>query len=228
MNTFLITGASSGIGAALARKLAARGASLALAGRSLPKLEALGLSATLLPGDLTAPGAAETTVASAIEALGSLDCVVHAAGVGLLRPASETSDADFTRVMNVNARTTFLVAQAAASRMAATKRGLFLTIPGILGRAPMKNAAAYCASKYAVTGMIKCFAQEYARQGVRFGLFHLGGVDTPFWDNLGTPFQRDKMIPCETAADLILQAVNAPPHLVLSEVVLQPETHQLV
>ena len=92
----------------------------------------------------------------------------------------------------------------------------------------MKNAAAYCASKYAVAGMVKCFAQEYARSGVRFGLFHFGGVNTPFWDALSVNFQRDKMIPVETAAALVLQAIDAPDHLVLSEVVLQPESHQLI
>lgn len=229
MNKILITGASSGIGAALAVKLAARGSALALAGRSQEKLEALGIEgATLLSGDLTSAGVAETTVNSANEALGGLDVVVHSAGIGLIKSSLETTDAEFTKVLNVNTRATFLVAQASAKLMAAQKQGLFITIPGILGKAPMKNAAAYCASKYAVTGLIKCFAQEFARSGVRFSLFHLGGVDSPFWDDLGTSFQRDKMIPVETAADLVLQAIDAAPGLVLSEVVMQPESHQLV
>ena len=229
MNNVLITGASSGIGAALAKKLAARGAKLALAGRSLTKLQALGITnAILLPGDLTAPGIADSTVQQAIAHLGSLDATIHCAGIGLIKPLQETSDADFTRVMNVNTRATFLVAKSAIPAMAAAKKGLFITIPGILGKAPMKNASAYCASKYAVTGMLKCLAQEYARLGIRICLFHFGGVDSPFWDNLGTSFQRDKMIPCDTAADLIIQAIDTPPHLVLSEIVLQPESHQLV
>jgi NAD(P)-dependent dehydrogenase (short-subunit alcohol dehydrogenase family) len=229
MNNILVTGASSGIGAALAVKLAERGTSLALAGRSQQKLEALGIAgATLLPGDLTLGGVAEKTVVSASEALGGLDAVIHCAGIGLIKSSLETTDAEFTKVLNVNTRGTFLVAQASAKLMAAQKKGLFVTIPGILGKAPMKNAAAYCASKYAVTGLIKCFAQEFARSGVRFSLFHFGGVDSPFWDDLGTGFQREKMIPVETAADLILQAIDAPPGLVLSEVVMQPESHQLV
>jgi NAD(P)-dependent dehydrogenase (short-subunit alcohol dehydrogenase family) len=92
----------------------------------------------------------------------------------------------------------------------------------------MRNASAYVASKYAVTGMIKCFAQEYQRSGILFCLFHLGGVDSPFWDNIAMAVQREKMIPVSTAADLILQAIDAPPHLVLSEVVMQPESHQLI
>lgn len=228
MKRILITGASSGIGAEVAKLLAERGETLSLAGRSRGKLEALGVSGTLLPGDLTQPGVAVETVSQAASAMGGLDVVVHCAGIGLIQPAAKTSDGDFTRVMNTNARGTFLVAQAACEEMAKARQGLFVTLPGILGKAPMRNASAYCASKYAVTGLLKCMAQEYARSGIRISLLFLGGVDTPFWDNLGTSFQKDKMIPCATAADLVLHAIDSPSHLVLSELVMQPDSHQLV
>lgn len=228
MSRILITGASSGIGRELALRLAARGESLALTGRSEEKLAGIAPGAVVVAGDLTLPGVAESVVEKAVEAMGGIDVVIHCAGVGLIKAAADTTDAEFTRVMNVNTRATFLTAQAACRVMAAAKKGLFITIPGILGKAPMKNASAYVASKYAVTGLIKCFAQEYQRSGVRFCLFHFGGVDTPFWDQIQMAVQRDKMIPVATAADLILQAVDAPPHLVLSEVVMQPESHQLV
>ncbi len=228
MQKFLITGASGGIGRALAERLVTRGAQLALSSRTLRRLEGIADGATLLPADLIVPSEAARVVDAARDALGGLDCVVHLAGVGLIKSAATTTDAEFSRIVNVNLRTTFLVAQAACRIMEAQKRGLFLTIPGILGKAPMKNAAAYIASKYGVTGLIKAFAQEYQRSGVRFGLFFFGGVDTPFWDQLDLKVQADKMIPASTAADILLQAIDAPPHLVLSEVVLQPESHQLV
>lgn len=227
MANILITGASSGIGAELCKRLSARGDSVFPTGRSEEKLVALGCGPHLA-ADLTAPGAAEKVVAAAVESLGSLDVAIHCAGVGLIKAGADTTDAEFTHVMNVNTRATFLLMREACKVMAAAKKGLFLTIPGILGKAPMRNASAYVASKYAVTGMVKCFAQEYQRSGVRFCLFHLGGVDTPFWDKIQMAVQRDKMIPTATAADLILQAIDAPPHLVLSEVVMQPESHQLV
>jgi NAD(P)-dependent dehydrogenase (short-subunit alcohol dehydrogenase family) len=227
MSNILITGASSGIGAELAKRLSARDDSVFLTGRSEEKLADLACGPHLA-ADLTAPGAAEKVLAAAVENLGSVDVVIHCAGVGLIKAAAETTDAEFTHVMNVNSRATFLLMREACKTMGAAKKGLFITIPGILGKAPMRNASAYVASKYAVTGMVKCFAQEYQRSGLRFCLFHLGGVDTPFWDTIQMAVQRDKMIPVSTAADLILQAVDAPPHLVLSEVVMQPESHQLV
>ena len=226
MEKILITGASSGIGRAVATKLATRGLSLALNARSAAALEPL--AGLKFPGDLTHASTAETVVNGAAEALGGLDAVIHCAGVGLIKSTLETTDADFTRVMNINTRATFLVAREACRVMAPAKRGLFITIPGILGRAPMRNAAAYCASKYAVTGLIKCLSQEFQRSGIRFSLLHLGGVDTPFWNDIGMSVQRDKMIPVETAADLVIQALDAPPHLVLSEIVMQPESHQLI
>ena len=228
MANILITGASSGIGKELAKTLSARGDNLFLTARSESKLQSLSVDAPRLAADLTAPGAAENVVAAALESLGSLDAAIHCAGVGLIKSAAETSDAEFTQVMNINARATFLFAREVCKAMAPAKRGLFVTIPGILGKAPMKNASAYVASKYAVTGMIKCMAQEYQRSGLRFCLFHLGGVDTPFWDSIQMAVQRDKMIPVQTAASLVIQAIDAPPHLVLSEVVMQPESHQLV
>jgi NAD(P)-dependent dehydrogenase (short-subunit alcohol dehydrogenase family) len=226
MSKILITGATSGIGHELAARLIARGDSVFLTGRSAEKLQTS--SAPYLAADLTTPGAAEKIVSAAAESMGSIDAVIHCAGIGLIKSAADTTDAEFTHVMNVNTRATFLLARESCRVMATAKKGLFITIPGILGKAPMRNASAYVASKYAVTGMIKCFAQEYQRSGIRFCLFHLGGVDSPFWDNISMAVQRDKMIPVSTAADLILQAIDAPPHLVLSEVVMQPESHQLI
>lgn len=234
MDKILITGASSGIGRALAERLAARGAALTLSGRSESKLEstaaacAQAAAVSIVAADITAPGAAEALVARAQESMGGLDCVIHAAGIGLIKPAAETTDAEFTKVVNTNLRGTFLIARESCKAMAAQKKGLFITFPGILGKAVMKNAAAYIASKFGVSGLVKTFAQEYQRSGLRFCQFYLGGVDTPFWDELGMNVQRDKMIPVSTAADLVLQALDAPPHLVLAEVVLQPESHQLV
>ena len=228
MKNILVTGASSGIGAELARQLSSRGDQVFATARSQEKLDALGLGSQSLAIDLTAPGASAKVVEAASSALGSLDAVVHCAGIGLIKAAADTTDAEFTHVMNTNTRAAFLLARDACKAMAAAKKGLFITIPGILGKAPMRNAAAYVASKYAVTGLVKCLAQEYQRSGLRFCLFHLGGVDTPFWDHIQMAVQRDKMIPATTAASLILQAIDAPPHLVLSEVVMQPESHQLV
>lgn len=228
----LITGASSGIGRALALRLARRSFQLALTGRNAEKLQSVASEAGgdpihTFPADLVVPHAAAKVVQAAHAALGGLDAVVHCAGIGLIKPSLETSDAEFVSVTNLNIRGTFLVAQEATRLMAAQKHGLFITIPGILGKAAMKNAAAYCASKFAVTGLIKVLAQEFQRSGVRFTLAYLGGVDSPFWDGISMAVQRDKMIPVDYAAQLLELAIDSPSHLALNEIVLQPESHQM-
>ena len=231
LKKILITGASSGIGQALALRLAQRPIQLALSGRSAEKLDLVATDSVAMvhrfPADLVVPHAAERMLRAAQEAMGGLDAVVHCAGVGLIKPTLETTDAEFCLVTNLNIRGTFLVAQESCRLMAEQKRGLFVTIPGILGKATMKNAAAYCASKFAVAGMMKVMAQEFQRSGIRFTLAYFGGVDSPFWDGIGMAVQREKMIPADYAAQLLEAALDAPSHRALNEIVLQPESHQL-
>jgi short-subunit dehydrogenase len=233
IDKILITGASSGIGRALALRLSNRPIQLAVSGRSEDKLrstvEAAEGTATLhsFPADLIVPHAAARMVQAAHEAMGGLDAVIHCAGMGLMKPSLETTDAEFVTVTNLNIRGTFLVAQESCRLMAVQKRGLFITIPGILGKTVMKNAAAYCASKFAVAGLIRVMAQELQRSGIRFTLAYLGGVDSPFWDQIGMAVQREKMISVDYAAQLLETALDAPEHLVLNEITLQPESHQL-
>lgn len=227
MDSILITGAGSGIGKAVAERLLAANKNVFLHSRTKAKLESSFSGVPALASDLTHPSAAEDLIAAAVGSFGKIDCVVHAAGVGLIRPALETSDAEFSRILNTNTRATFLLAKSASAHFAQNGGGLFLTFPGILGKSVMKNASAYIASKFAVTGLLKSMGLELQRAGVKFSLCYFGGVDTPFWDSLDMKVQRDKMIPVDTAADIVVRTLELPPHLVMGEMVLQPESHQL-
>ena len=91
----------------------------------------------------------------------------------------------------------------------------------------MAQAAAYCASKYALTGMLKSLALEWKRAGVRVSLLHLGGVDTSFWDDIQMRVQRDRMLSAAAAARAVFFAATQEGEGVLNEIVLQPESHQL-
>lgn len=229
----VITGATGGIGRAVALKLASRGIHLGLAARQDDSLRTLGsecdkaATCELFAGDLTVPHQPEKMMAHFLEKMGDIDVVVHCAGVGLIKSFLDTTDAEFSRVNNLNSRATYLTAQAAVRHFKENKNGLFITLPGILGKAPMRNASAYIASKYAVTGMIKAMAMELQRDNIRFCLLHFGGVDTPFYDHIGMKVARDKMIPPDLAADYVIGAIDTPPHVVLNELVMQPAVHQL-
>ncbi len=230
----LITGATGAIGGQTARKLAANGHHIFLSGRNEDKLQQVvdecsdAESVGSQTAELTSMAETQELVKAANEAMEGVDVVVHAAGIGFIKSLEETSDADYVRVTNINQRSTFLLCRSVLPLMADNGGGLFVTIPGVVGKAGMKNASAYCASKWATVGFIKAVQDEYQRKKIRFSLLYFGGVDSAFWDDLDMKVKRDFIISPEIAADYIVSAVEAPPHLVQNEVVIQPASHQLV
>lgn len=231
----LIAGASSGIGRASARLFAGGGDALVLASRDEAKLAearrelaaASGAPVLVVPTDVTDAGAVAHLIERAVGEFGRVDTLVYAAGVGVLKPFGETTAAEFTRLMSVNVGGAFNVCKALLPVFEQRKGGRVVAIPGILGRAPMSQAAAYCASKYALTGLLKSLALEWKRAGVRFSLLHLGGVDSPFWDDITMRVQRERMLTVEAAARAVHFAATQEGEGVLGELVLQPESHQL-
>lgn len=232
----LITGGGSGIGQAAAWALARRGVSVALAGRDENKLLETaaqisyeGGDAVTLVADVTDPTQVERLITETTRAFDSLDLLINGAGVGLIKPLDTTTPDDIDRLLAVNVKGTMLTTQAAVRAMIAGGHGgHIINIAGILGKAPMANASLYCASKYAVTGFSKALQLEVGkRHNIKVSLMYLGGVDTPFWDGLDMKLQRDKMLSAEDAANAIITVLTQPPHLVLGEFVLQPESHQL-
>tara|TARA_B100000965_G_C19419543_1_gene681479 strand:- start:70 stop:780 length:711 start_codon:yes stop_codon:yes gene_type:complete len=223
----LITGASSGIGREVAKSLISRKYSVFLTGRNELSLNKIEGSSGILAGDLTSPAFVSNLVELSIESLGSIDVFVHCAGIGLIRKVKDMTDLDFVRVTNTNMRATFLIAQKIGEIMAKSGGGRFIYTPGILGKAPMSGASAYCASKFGAIGFLKSMELEYRSKGIQFTYFYFGGVDSPFWDELEMNVVRDKMIPVDYAASSIVNAIESPNHLVTGDVVIQPQTHQL-
>ena len=130
-------------------------------------------------------------------------------------------------MLAVNLGGVFTVTQAVARHMAARRSGRVINLPGSMGRAVMANATGYCASKWGVVGLTKAMAVDLKRSGISFTLLYLGGVDSPFWDDIDMRVQRDKMLTVDDAAHAIVYAASQPANAVLNELVLQPESHQL-
>lgn len=234
--TVLIVGAGRGIGRRVAELFSEADANVVISSRSEPelmeleyKLNANGNQNVLaLAADAAVEADVKALVGEMVERFGSIDYLVHAAGAGLLKPFSEITAADFDNLLDANVRTAFNVLQAVLPQMAAQKSGRVVAIPGILGKAPMAQASAYCAAKYALTGMVKCLKDEYKRYGIRFSLMHFGGVDSNFWDNITMKVQRKKMLSIDAAARSVFFAATQEGEGVMSEIVLVPESHQLV
>jgi 2-keto-3-deoxy-L-fuconate dehydrogenase len=173
----LITGGASGIGAATARRLTDAGASVVLA--DLNEAAAKTLAAEL-PGakavamDVTSAA----SIAAAIHGLERLDILVNNAGIGLVGGIAETEEADFARMMNVNATSVYLVTKAALPMLLAV-RGSIVNIGSVAGLIGIKQRFAYCASKGAVIAMTRQLAVEYPKE-LRVNCIAPGTVQSPF------------------------------------------------
>lgn len=234
--TCLVIGAGRGIGRRVAELFSKTGANIVISSRTESDLLELeyqlnseGNSNVLVAvGDAANEYDSRQIVAKAVERFGSVDYLIHAAGLGILKPFSELDNSDLDAMLNANVRSAFNMFQAVLPLMSEQKFGRVVAFPGILGKAPMIQAAGYCAAKYALTGMVKCLAQEYKRFGVRFSLMHLGGVDSSFWDEITMRVDRTKMLSVDAAAQAAFFAATQEGEGVMAEVVLMPESHQLV
>ncbi|MEU1376756.1 SDR family oxidoreductase [Streptomyces triculaminicus] len=181
----LVTGGSRGMGAAIALRLAAAGADVAItyvsdgtaAEAVVRKIEAegrRGLAIRADAGDATAPADAVRRTA---EVLGRLDVLVNNAGVGVLGPLEQIAPADVDRVLAVNVRGAYLAAQAAAPLM--TRGGRIVTIGSCMTqRVPGPGGTLYAMSKAALVGMTKALARELGERGITANIVHPGPVDT--------------------------------------------------
>lgn len=234
--TVLIVGAGRGIGRAAAELFSNEGANLIISSRSEAelmeleyKLNARGNPNVLaLAADASVAADAALLIEQGVQKFGSIDYLIHTAGAGILKSFGELKLQDLDALLDANVRTAFNVLQAALPVMAQQKFGRVVVVPGILGKAPMAQASIYCAAKYALTGMVKCLKDEYKRYGIRFSLMHFGGVDSSFWDNITMKIQRDKMLSVGAAAQSVFFAATQEGEGVMSEIVLVPESHQLV
>jgi NAD(P)-dependent dehydrogenase (short-subunit alcohol dehydrogenase family) len=187
--TAVVTGASSGIGHAVAVAMAAAGANLVLVGRDAPRLarcaeevEQAGGACEIAAVDLTADGAAEQIVAAAVDRFGSLDVLVHSAGLFEPVPLRESTLESFDRQWLLNVRAPFALTRAAADQL--RDGGVVIFISSIAGHVAFPNSAAYCATKGAIELMTKALAVELAPEGIRVNALAPGNIRTRMNEHL--------------------------------------------
>jgi len=181
--TALVTGASGGIGSAIAQALAAQGARLAVSGSNADKLNAfrdtLGGDHVALPCNLGDADAVDALVPSAVEALGGkLDILVNNAGVTRDNLILRMKDDEWSDVIRINLEANFRLARAAAKPMMKARFGRIISITSVVGATGNPGQANYAASKAGVTGMAKALAQELASRGVTVNCVAPGFIAT--------------------------------------------------
>ncbi|MFN1834489.1 SDR family oxidoreductase [Balneola sp. MJW-20] len=233
----LIVGGSGGIGSACGKLFGKAGAKVILAGRNKSNAEAVakqindnGGDAYAIEVDATDPSSVQNMADEIESSLGKIDVLVNAFGKGLITPIADIDPEVARSVIDTNVFGTFLVTQIVMKHMNEDSAGHVVMFPGTMGKYTMKNSSVYAASKFAIQGFTKALTEELKRDKVNFSLLYLGGVDTPFWDdeNVNMRVKKEMMLSTEEVAKAVYYAVNQPSGSVMNEVVIQPESHQLV
>ena len=218
--TALVTGASRGIGAATARRLALSGARVALLARSEDALTALareiGGDAVVITCDVRRPDAAAMAqVALAALGVEAPDILVNNAGVFFVTPAHETSTEAFRDTVEINLTAPFGFVRAFLPAMRRRASGHVVTVGSIADRTAYPGNAAYAASKFGLRALHEVIRAELKGTGVRASLVSPGPVDTPLWDAVDSAQReghtpRSEMLSAAAVADAVHYAVSTP------------------
>ena len=220
-----VTGASRGIGAAVALALAGQGARLGLASRSGDDLEIP--DAVARPCDVRRPEQLEAIVADVVERFGRLDILVANAGVGAYGPFLDLDPLHLDEMIDVNVKGTIYAVRAALPHLVANGEGDIVTVASEAGRRGLPYEAVYCSSKFAQVGFTRALDHELREQGVRCTNVCPGGVATEFAMGRGrTPHmpELEGMMAPEDVADVVLFVLTRPRNHRMLETAFRPVT----
>jgi 3-oxoacyl-[acyl-carrier protein] reductase len=232
-----ITGASRGLGAALARAFGAEGANLVLGARTLPDLEQLASElgdAVVVQTDVQQVEDLRRLIDAAMAEFGRLDVMINNAGLAIYGPFEGVSERDFDTMIATNLKGTFFGSQLAFQIMKAQRSGLIINVSSIAGKLHLPMESAYNASKWAVNGFTGTLRLEAQPYNVKVTCVCPGGIHTPFWASIEQPpFPVDRIEPArdfmapEEVARTIVQIALASDRYVVPEVVMVPLLPQL-
>ena len=233
----LITGASSGIGWAIARAFLNEGADLVVVARRAQRLQALadeaqqlGRRCAVVAGDTREEETAARAVQAAIEQLGSLDILVNNAGIGRYADLTGTSAEDYDAMMDTNMRSTFLFTRHVVPVLLERGRGSIITIASMAGVMGFAGEAVYCATKFAQVGFTQALDRELRPHGIKVGVVCPGGVKTEFAIGTGRTEQvvaESGMLEAEDVAAAALLMVTQPTRSRIAEIRMRPMVEPL-
>ncbi len=234
----VVTGASSGIGAATARALAAAGARLVIAARREDRLTALadeleagGGEVRTVAADLGTPAGAEAVVAAAAEAFGRIDVLVNNAGVMFLAPVEESDPNDWDAMIRVNLLGVMNASRAALPHLRAAGGGHVVNVSSVSGRFAGPTQGGYNASKWGVNGFSEALRREVHADGITVTLIEPGIVATELTDHIPHPATKTRYegvvrgmdpLRSEDVADAIVYVVTRPKRVAINELLIRP------
>ena len=228
----IVTGASSGIGLEIVKTLAAAGARIALAARSMEKLEkaatdlaAAGASAIIVPTDVTREADCRALVHATRDTFGRIDVLVNNAGFAPPASIQETTEEIWDATVDVCLKAVYLVTRAVLPIMLdQADGGTIVNISSVAGKHGYENRSAYCAAKWGVHGFTEALRTELVGQNIRFHLICPAAVATPWWDTINNPQPDEvltRMVQPEEVAEAVRWMLTRPDHLQIDEVVVK-------
>jgi NAD(P)-dependent dehydrogenase (short-subunit alcohol dehydrogenase family) len=226
----LISGASQGIGSAIARTFAREisGVRLALVARNMKNLQReaeicrkSGARAEAFECDVSNETSVELMAEAVRKRFGAPDVLINNAGVFAMAPFAETKVDEFDRMIAVNLRSAFLVTRAFLPAMQKRKHGDVFFMSSIAGLGAYPHSTAYCAAKFGVTGMAKVLRAETKDQGIRVCCVHPGATWSPSWDKSGV--KPGRIMPADDIARAIFDVYRLSRRTVIEEIVLRPQ-----
>lgn len=233
----VITGASSGIGEAIAKKLSAEGYPLLLLSRRLERMEALKLPNTLCKAvDVTDRAAVAAAIATAEAQYGKVDCLINNAGVMLLGFVAEQSPKEWETMLDVNIKGMLNGIHCVLKDMQARKSGTIINVSSVAGIKTFANHAVYCGTKFAVHGMSETLREEVSNDNVRVMLISPGAVETELLshttnDAVKQGYEDWKTeiggaISADDIADCVSFAYNQPQNVCIRDIVVAATRQQ--
>lgn len=219
----VVTGASRGIGLAVAQALAGAGARVVRVARSLTRGTQDGFIDS--PADITDPAAVERLAAGVLAEAGTPDLLVNNAGVFDRMPFEQAPVAELVRQLQVNLVGAFAVTQAFIPAMRRAGQGLVITLGSVADRTAYPENSIYSASKFGLRGLHETLAVEYRGTGLRFSLVSPGPTDTPIWDGVAgeRPVRPGtEMLTATDVAEAVLFVATRPPRVTIDVLRLTP------
>jgi len=223
----LVTGASRGIGLAIARRLGRMGARVAICARKAEAIERAaeelrraGVETLGVTADVTRLAEIAALVEGTRSALGPIDILVNNAGIGAFGPAHEMREADWDAVLDTNLKGVFLVSKAVAPEMIRRRTGHIINISSLAGKNAFAGGGIYCASKWGLLGLTYCMAEDLRRYDIRVSAVCPGTVATEFSPHADK--DPAKMLQPDDVAHAVAALVTQAPQSFISEVLLRP------
>src|SRR5580698_7552998 len=225
--TALVTGASRGIGFAIAETLGRLGAKVAICARDAKKLEtaadklrASGYQVLAARADITRAADIATLVQKTVQAFGTIEILVNNAGIGYFGPIQNATEENWDNVLDTNLKSVFLMTKAVAPGMIERKGGHVINIASLAGKNTFKNGGIYCASKWGLMGLTGCMAEDLREFGIRASAICPGSVNTEF--SHSSSKDSSKVLQSEDIAHAVAMIVTQAPQSFISEVLMRP------